>query len=283
MLFTFFLLSLSAAAKVSPKLGKRDTCACGYQDSNGALWRESFESDFTADYDIALSNFNVQTWGSQHEDTTYYMQNDADNVYPFNDGLAMKTSGYSSGGTIYTSEIQSTQDNILYGSFRMRATIPDVPGVCFGLFTYQSDSQEADIEFLTSDPDYSRTVHYTNQPGLLNGDPDPDAAKVVVISGDNVDFTAFNEHRLDWLPDRTMFYFNSALTATISKNSPDQPSYLLANVWSDGGSGWTHGPPTSDAVATIYYINAYFNSSSVTPGDFDQVCTAAGNVAPCSV
>ncbi|CAE6541108.1 unnamed protein product [Rhizoctonia solani] len=38
---------------------------------------------------------------------------------------------------------------------------PKVPGVCFGFFTYQSDTQEADIEFLSSDADYYQRAHQT--------------------------------------------------------------------------------------------------------------------------
>jgi hypothetical protein len=47
-----------------------------------------------------------------------------------------------------------------------------------GFFTFFSDTQEQDIEFL-SDPDYYQHLHYTNQPGQLdNGDVDPDSQKV---------------------------------------------------------------------------------------------------------
>ena len=79
-----------------------------------------------------------------------------------------------------------------------------MPGVCFGFFTYKSDTQEADIgkfscgsdlgaitnigvEFLSSDTDYYQRVHQTNQPGLVNGNTDPNAYKAVVIPG--ADFT----------------------------------------------------------------------------------------------
>jgi len=59
--------------------------------------------------------------------------------------------------------------------------------VCFGFFTFKDNVNEADIEFLTSDANYYQTVHYTNQPGLLNGDTDPNAAKQITVAG--ADFT----------------------------------------------------------------------------------------------
>jgi len=37
---------------------------------------------------------------------------------------------------------------------------------------------EIDIEFLTSDEDYYQRVHYTNQPGNIDGEADPEAYHV---------------------------------------------------------------------------------------------------------
>lgn len=39
------------------------------------------------------------------------------------------------------------------------------------------------------------------------------------------------------------------------------PSALLLSHWSNGAPGWSQGPPTEDAVMTISYVKAYFNSS----------------------
>lgn len=44
--------------------------------------------------------------------------------------------------------------------------------------------KEIDIEFLSSDPVYYNTIHYTNQPGSVGGVPDSNAAKVVTVSQD---------------------------------------------------------------------------------------------------
>jgi len=59
-----------------------------------------------------------------------------------------------------------------------------VPGVCFGFFSYKSGTQEQDIEFLSSDAQYYNTIHYTNQPGLVNGNTDPLAYKQVHVNAD---------------------------------------------------------------------------------------------------
>ncbi|KAG9007059.1 hypothetical protein FRB94_014723 [Tulasnella sp. JGI-2019a] len=285
----YFILALTAALAASvvavpsgPLVARDSTCPCGYKDSNGAIWREGINADFTANYNTALSNFGAQTWASNHG-YGYNMQMTSSNVYPFNSGLALRTSAYSGGGTIYTAELDSVRTDFLYGTFRMRAVVPTVPGVCFGFFTYNGATtpvSEQDIEFLSSDPTYYNTIHYTDQPGTVGGVVDPDAAAVVTVS---VDLTAFHEHRLDWTPTASKYYVDGALTKTITKNVPKVASSLLTNVWSDGGSGWTKGPPTADAVATIYYIKAYFNSTTLSEASFNSQCVAAGRPAPCSV
>lgn len=43
-----------------------------------------------------------------------------------------------------------TVDNILYGKITTRAKAPSVAGVCSGWFFYKDDSQETDIELLSS-------------------------------------------------------------------------------------------------------------------------------------
>ncbi|KAG8695715.1 hypothetical protein FRC11_001273, partial [Ceratobasidium sp. 423] len=264
LLVPFVVTAASAATLVE----RQSTCACGYKDSTGAIWRESIVSDFTAaaGAEAVLSqSFEKFEYEEPHPDSPYDMNYNGNNVYAYNDGLGLKTSAYSGSGFVQTAGISTLRKNIMYGSFRMRATVPSVPGVCFGFFTYKRDQvppQEADIEFLSSDTDYYQRLYHTNQPGLINGNTDPDASKTIVIPG--ADFTAFHEHRLDWLPTSTKYYYDGSLKSTVSKNSPTVESPLLVNVWSDGGPLWSRGPPTQDAIATIYYIKAYFNSSTVS-------------------
>ncbi|QRV95786.1 glycoside hydrolase family 16 protein [Ceratobasidium sp. AG-Ba] len=283
MTWSLLLAPLLVASTSAATLAERQSsCACGYKDSTGAVWRESFVSDFTTGWSTALSqNFYKFTWGETHANVPYSMQYTDANVYGYNDGLGLKTSAYSGSGAVKTAGIGTLRSDILYGSFRMRAAVPSVPGVCFGFFTYQSDTQEADIEFLSSDANYYQTVHQTNQPGLVNGNTDTNAYKMITIPG--ADFTAFHEHRLDWLPGSTKYFYDGTLKNTVSKNSPTVASSILANVWSDGGSGWTKGPPTKDAIATVYYIKGYFNSTSLSASQFNSRCAASSNKTPCSV
>lgn len=45
---------------------------------------------------------------------------------------------------------------------------------------------------------------------------------------------------------------------------PTTSGHLLMSHWSNGNPGWSHGPPTKDAISTINYVKAYFNSSNAS-------------------
>ncbi|KAJ7672749.1 concanavalin A-like lectin/glucanase domain-containing protein [Mycena rosella] len=264
-------------------------CACGYKDSNGHVWREAIVSTFTqASGALAAINANwaiaTDLEADQPPTSTASIQYVTANVFEYQDALGLKASAYDNSGSVKSAEIFTTRSDILYGSFRMQAQVPSVPGVVFGFFTYITDSQEQDIEFLSSDADYYQHLYYTNQPGqLANGDSDPDAAKDVVVSG--ADFTTFGVHRLDWLPGSTVYSYagsnNGAAvtsTTTITKNVPTTPSEFVLNVWSNGDPNFSKGPPTADAIATVQYVHLYFNSTSVSAASFNSACSAAGHM-----
>ncbi|GAB1518541.1 hypothetical protein RhiTH_001601 [Rhizoctonia solani] len=196
LLLAPFAIAVASAATLTER--QANTCACGYKDSTGAVWRESIVSDFTAGSESVLSqNYYKFTWQEDHENVPYGMQYTANNVYAYNDGLGIKASAYSGSGRVQTGGIGTTRSDILY-------------------------------EFLSSDVDYYQRVHQTNQPGLINDNTDLSACKAVVIPG--ADFTAFHEHRLDWLPGSTKYYYDGSLKSTVSKNSPAVASSILANV-----------------------------------------------------
>lgn len=60
------------------------------------------------------------------------MQYNTDNVYGYNSGLGLKTSAFTS-GSVQTAGIGSLRSDILYGSFRMRATVPSVGVIKFSI------------------------------------------------------------------------------------------------------------------------------------------------------
>ncbi|KAH8930007.1 glycoside hydrolase family 16 protein [Atractiella rhizophila] len=281
---SLYLLSLLSYLEVASA-----ACTCGYRDSNGAVWREAIEANFANNFNAAMSFFGAQDWGPvAHDNTTYLLKYDSANAYKTSGGLALKTNAYDQSqgttGVVHSAELDSIRGDFLYGTFRVRARVPTVPGVCFGFFTYRQTDDlkvyESDIELLTSDGNFKQTVHYTNQPGLVNGDTDPDAYREVTVSG--ADFSTMTDHRFDWIPGNVKFYVNGAQTTNIAKNTPTVASQILMNLWSDGGEGWTQGPPTADAIAVVEYVNMYFNSTTMDEAAFKRQCN--GNpTAVCNI
>ncbi|KAJ7891007.1 concanavalin A-like lectin/glucanase domain-containing protein [Mycena olivaceomarginata] len=295
---SFILLKTLVLSTVCATQVLAQSCPCGYKDSSGHVWREAIVSTFTqtagalaavaADWVVA-TDLEVQG-GTATANIKYVTAN----VYQHNDALSLKA---SSVGVSDSRELGLThgivifqRSDILYGSFRMQAQVPSVPGVVFGFFTYFNDTQEQDIEFLSSDSDYYQHLYYTNQPGQLpNGDVNPLSAKNVVIPG--ADFTRFGVHRFDWLPATTTYSYagtsDSGATITsstvISTHVPTTPAEFVLNVWSNGDPNFSKGPPTADAIATVQYVHLYFNSTTFSATSFINQCNAHGNVAPCNI
>ena len=65
------------------------------------------------------------------------------------------------------------------------------------MFIYYDDNNESDIEILTSDP--STHIRYSNQPTVDKGGNLIAAASNDVTLPKDTDWTAWNEHRIDWL------------------------------------------------------------------------------------
>lgn len=74
----------------------------------------------------------------------------------------------------------------------------------------------------------------------------------------------YHEYRFDWLPDRIEFYLDGVYIWTMTEGVPDQPGRLFINHWSNGDKLWSGGPPKQDAVMTVSYVKAYFNSTNAT-------------------
>jgi beta-glucanase (GH16 family) len=101
------------------------------------------------------------------------------------------------------------------------------------MFSYKSDSQEQDIEYLsdpnsTSNPgDGSRPMHYTNQ--ATDGNPEHKTIATGPSPSDAT--TAFHEYRIDWIPGSTMYYLDGVLQKTMTTNVPTQGGSWIWNNW----------------------------------------------------
>ena len=132
---------------------------------------------------------------------------------------------------------------------------------------YFNDSQEIDMEFLSS--------QYNSKSGPVNLVlQSPESARNGFNAVNTGTFLVhqlpfppddgFHEYRFDWLRDSVSFYADGVLLTTMTQAVPNSSGHLTLSHWSNGDPGWSGGPPAQDAIMTVAYIKAYFNSSSVT-------------------
>ncbi|KAK3698734.1 hypothetical protein LTR37_016824 [Vermiconidia calcicola] len=167
-----------------------------------------------------------------------------------------------------SAEIVTEREDILYGSFRIGMKTTDINGTCSAFFFYRNDTQEIDLEILSAEQHNDLNqwpIHLDVQNSTTGRDPkDYDGGSELIYDmafppggtpGD------YNEYRFDWLPGRIDYYVNSRYVWTTTENVPSEPGRIHMSHWSNGNPSWTHGPPIIDAVTTVSYVKAYFNST----------------------
>lgn len=123
------------------------------------------------------------------------------------------------------------------------------------------------MEFLSREFDAGKAVYPVNL--VIQSEASRragyDASKTGTFKVVNLTFdptAAFHEYRFDYLQDRVRFYADSQLLAEMNGSSvPSGPGHLILQHWSNGNPLWSGGPPEQDALLTVSYVKAYFNSS----------------------
>ena len=187
-------------------------------------------------------------------------------------------------GMVSIGEIAAKRTDVLYGSFRVAMKVTQIHGTCgaffwvsyclqhvtndisTNLYQFRNNTQEIDMEFLSSQFNDSYSVNLVLQSPASTA-AGYDASKTPSFLRYILPFNpagGFHEYRFDWLPDRVSFYADGHWLHDMTENVPDSPGHLMLNHWSNGDPRWSGGPPASDAVLTVSYIKAYFNSSDPT-------------------
>ncbi|KAJ4319041.1 hypothetical protein N0V94_004092 [Neodidymelliopsis sp. IMI 364377] len=174
---------------------------------------------------------------------------------------------------VSTAQIESVRDDIRFGSFRAYVKSTPVNGTCAASFWYHNDSSEIDMELLSqrqlnpsfpinlsvhSDASVENGFDARNTLGFIDGQLERDPAE------------GFHEYRYDWSPDVVSFYTDGRWLGDIDAFVPKEQGIFQLSHWSDGNSNFTGRPPERDAVVTVAYFEAYFNSSSQT--QFGEYC-----------
>ncbi|KAI1502358.1 glycoside hydrolase family 16 protein [Biscogniauxia marginata] len=229
------------------------------------------------------STWSIQTWNNSAlmggdsdvtgSDATILMVNSANNIYiQHNDDRMPESNTYLVMRTVRhetfqsTAEIESISLGYQFLSIRMYARTRGEPGAITAMFTFREAPelalvQEADLEIRMSDPPYS--IQYTNQPSW-NADGDVPQATRNISLPDRVDWSDWQYHRMDWTPGSSNWFVDGQLVSSIQFQAPRDPSRVMFNAWSDGGSWSGNMSVNSTAEMQIQWIDFVYNNTDAT-------------------
>ncbi|KAF2869907.1 concanavalin A-like lectin/glucanase domain-containing protein [Massariosphaeria phaeospora] len=219
--------------------------------------------------DAWSADWGIQNWGKNAtEEFPVKMVNSPANVYiQQNDDeknafswLTLRTTRLDEFQS--AAEIESLQKNLNHVSMRMKARVVGAKGAVAGFFTFFDDDNESDIEILTDDA--KDVIRYTNQPAL-DGDGN-EVAEASISANKLPAWDDWQTHRIDWLPKNSYWYLNDKQVATNTYSVPRTPSFLVMNMWSDGGE-WSGNMSVGDSAEfQIQWIELLFNTSGPVEG-----------------
>ncbi|KAL9073279.1 MAG: hypothetical protein Q9157_004810 [Trypethelium eluteriae] len=190
-------------------------------------------------------------------------------------------------GVIGMGEVTTQRRDIVFGSIRVGIKMSNITGTCGAFFWYFNNTQEIDVEYLSREFQPNN-----NSVNLVIQSPASQAAGFnaagtpgfTVMPLPFAPDDAFHEYRFDWLPDRVSFYADGSWLTDMNVSVPDSPGSLFLNHWSNGDPTWSGGPPASDAVMTVSYVNAYFNTSNVTRNhQYAEACASGAASQICVI
>jgi len=143
-------------------------------------------------------------------------------------------------GTYDGGEIKSAAADHLYGSYRARLKLPDVPSSITGFFLYKAPDfkHEIDIEIVNGP---CGTIWFTTYA----------SGEVSNTHETSLDFdpTAdFHEYRFDLYPGEINFYVEGELLQSFGSGLPEEPMYLMLNAWFPD---WLDGEKPQEAKTVL--------------------------------
>jgi beta-glucanase (GH16 family) len=195
-----------------------------------------------------------------HSPNNIYIQRNDDKPPASDTHLTMRTTRLSNFQT--AAQFQTLSTNYHFISLRLLARTVGPPGAVAAFFTYRdaqklADIQEADVEIVTQGP--KDKIQYTNQPGY--GDEDKSQATRNSTLPRGLRWSDWVVHRLDWTPDRSIWYVDGQEVANIAFQVPRDPASVNFNLWGDGGSWSGNMSQGVEADFQIQWIEMVFNTT----------------------
>ncbi|KAK8209388.1 concanavalin A-like lectin/glucanase domain-containing protein [Phyllosticta capitalensis] len=263
------------------------SCDCGYSlnqtnATSYALFTDLMETDFLHVTDLKAAGWTPQVYNVTPTAARgpYGKMALLENVVPNAvknewDWAGESVNGGDAGLQVYVradpvddmipmGELVIQRTDMLLGSFRVAMKISSAAGTCGAFFWFRNDTQEIDMEFLSKQlNDTSNPVNLVLQ-SPQSAEAGYDASHTQTYDIYPLPFRpddGFHEYRFDWLEDRVSFYADGQWLKDMTIDLPNSAGHLVVNHWSNGDPGWSSGPPATDAVLTVSYVKAYFNSS----------------------
>ncbi|KAI0538108.1 concanavalin A-like lectin/glucanase [Xylaria digitata] len=239
------------------------------------------------------NTWSIQNWNNSAtlggnsdvtgSDATVLMVNSPNNIYiQHNDDRAPTSSTYLVMRTMRhdnfqsAAEIESGSYNYQFLSIRMLARTRGNPGAITAMFTFRNNDvlskvQESDLEIRTIDP--VQYIQYTNQPSW-NADGDIPQATRNVSFPTKLGWSDWQYHRMDWTPGSTSWLVDGKLVSSIQFQAPKDPSQVIFNTWSDGGTWSGNMTVNSTAEMHVQWIELVYNTTEAisAPSPRPQMC-----------
>ncbi|KAI0188384.1 concanavalin A-like lectin/glucanase domain-containing protein [Xylaria flabelliformis] len=215
-----------------------------------------------SDSDVSGSDATVLMVNSPNN---IYIQHNDDSKPTSNTYLVMRTMRHENFQS--AAEIESSSQNYQYLSIRMYARTRGSPGAITAMFTFRNNDtlakvQESDLEIRTNDP--VQYIQYTNQPSWNADGNIPQATRNVSLPT-KLGWSDWQYHRMDWTPGSTSWLADGKLVSTIQFQAPKDPSHVIFNTWSDGGTWSGNMTVNSTAELQIQWIEFVYNTTETTP------------------
>ncbi|KAI8946001.1 concanavalin A-like lectin/glucanase [Xylaria longipes] len=231
------------------------------------------------------NTWSIQNWNNSEKlggdsdvtgsDATVLMVNSPNNIYiqhnddrnpTSNTYLVMRTMRH--GDFQSAAEIESGSYNYQYLSIRMYARTRGSPGAITAMFTFRNGDtlakvQESDLEVRTNDP--VQHIQYTNQPSWNADGNIPQATRNVSLPT-KLGWSDWQYHRMDWTPGSTSWLADGNLVSSIQFQAPKDPSLVIFNSWSDGGTWSGNMTVNSSAELQIQWIEFVYNNTDSATG-----------------
>jgi len=266
-------------------------CDCGYRlKDTGDYYTNSVSTEFSSSssseaYSNLSSSWTIVNGSRPQSNNALTLDYESSNVWIENGSLMVRQVAYpanaSSSTPVSGAEIETVEQNILHGSFRVTASLEyesdaNEKGFVFGWFFYYDDDNEIDIEVLGREG--INSVQYTTQPTTdANGNNITGASVAGTLSTPS---TSMQEYRFDWVPSLVRFYQGTKLSHSTTVNVPSVSGSLRLNLWSTGNS-FSGTTSTVNVTASVNSLVLYYNTSASEAGNdssFNNQCSQAGGV-----